>query len=209
MTEQFYSVTFLPTLEIDQDATSSTILAEANELLSPTIALLKAISGDNSFDIWKFFNWLVVSYYWITLADFGQIAPTMYKWNEEGLPIFSQPIRYNATNNIFVNNDLFTLYANYFADTIFPVLHQFDPNATLPKFLDLTPNNALQQQPMTFIRSYSCTRRQLKGWLSATISVIVADYTFIMGMYSFIVWVTARGYHRRHGNQESTSHDDY
>ena len=30
--------------------------------------------------------------------------------------------------------------------------------------------------------------RQMKGWVSATISVLVADYAFILGAYNLILW---------------------
>ena len=42
---------------------------------------------------------------------------------------------------------------------------------------------------MKFIKSYSCTQRQLKPPINFIISVVVADYALIMGGYSFALLI--------------------
>ena len=55
---------------------------------------------------------------------------------------------------------------------------------------------------MTFIKSYSCTQRQLKSAINFIISVIVADYAFIVGGYTLAILIAGRvqKYRRQDGN---------
>src|SRR5438552_5110584 len=80
--ERKIPISFLPTGEIDMTHTSNENLVFANNLLAPTIQILRAIT-DNSFDLWRFMNWMFVGFYWGLLADLRQIAPTAYKINDE------------------------------------------------------------------------------------------------------------------------------
>jgi hypothetical protein len=184
-TESDISITFLPTGEIS-GSTSTQDLAAATNLLAPTINAVRSITGDSQFNIDQFFqlmNWLIISYYWIILYDFGQIAPTYYNYTTSG-DVFSSPIFYPSTNNIFVNDSLFNIYSSYLTNTIIPVL-----GLNLPTdFLPVDSSNAIQPSSVTFARSYSCSQRQIKGALSAAVSVIVADYAFIQGAYSLLVF---------------------
>ena len=191
ITEEFIPITFLPTGDY-KTLTPPQTLTQANTVLAQTIALIRSVTGDPNFDFWQLMNWAVISYYWIFLADFGQIQPIYYNYTSSGLPNLTSPVLYSSKNNIFVNNTLFTIYADYFANTIFPFLHQFDTSLVLPDFLALDENNSLKPLPMTFLRSYSCTERQLKGWLSATISVLTTDYAFIVGAYKLVVWIAGK-----------------
>src|SRR5690242_4200414 len=68
-TENLIPITFLPTGEIDK-STSNQSLNTANALLAPSINAMRLEIGDPEFDIWKFMNWIVVSYYWLFLYDF-------------------------------------------------------------------------------------------------------------------------------------------
>jgi len=187
--ETVLSITFLPTGEIS-GSTSTQDLAAANNLLAPTIDAVRSITGDSLFNIDQFFqllNWVIISYYWILLSDFGQTAPTYYNYTTSGID-FSSPIFYPSTNNIFVNDSLFNIYSSYLTNTIIPVLKQiYDVNPPTD-FLPVDSSNALQPSSTTFLRSYSCLQRQIKGALSATVSVIVADYAFIQGAYSFLLF---------------------
>ena len=185
----FIPITFLPTGEIS-GSTSTQHLAAATNLLAPTINAVRSITGDSSFNIDQFFqllNWVIVSSYWILLSDFGQTAPTYYNYTTSGVVDFSSPIFYPSTNNIFVNDSLFNIYSSYLTNTIIPVLRLYDIN--LPTdFLPVDSSNALQPSSTTFLRSYSCLQREIKGALSATVSVIVADYAFIQGAYSVLLF---------------------
>ena len=191
ITEEFIPITFLPTGDY-KTLTPPQTLTQANTILAQTISLVRSATGDPDFDFWQLINWAMTSFYWIVLADFGQIQPMYYNYTSSNLPNFTSPVPYPSKNNIFVNNTLFTIYADYFASTIFPFLHQFDTSLVLPDFLALDENNSLKPLPMTFLRSYSCTERQLKGWLSATISVLTTDYAFIVGGYKLVVWIAGK-----------------
>ena len=204
ITEEFIPITFLPSGDY-QTLTPSQNLEQANKILAQTITLVRAATGDPNFDFWQLMNWAMVSYYWIFLADFGQIQPMYYDYTSSGLPNFSSPVPYPSTNNIFVNNTLFTIYAEYLANTVFPFLHKIDTGLVLPNFLALDENNSLKPLPMTFLRSYSCTERQLKGWLSATISVLTTDYAFIVGGYKLVVWIAGKWCRSKHKEGKSQS----
>jgi len=188
MFETQIPITYLPTGEIDATLTSSQNLASANTLLAPTIALIREAVGDPTFDVWPLFNWILVSYYWVFLYDFGLIAPTYYNYTSAALPNFTDPIYYSPRNNIFVNDTLFNIYSSYLFDTIVPFLRSSDPNLVVPEFLPVSQENSLQPISQSILRSYSCVERQMKGWVSATISVLVADYAFIVGAYNLILW---------------------
>jgi hypothetical protein len=183
-------IVFLPTGEIDFTRTKSSDYLLANNILQPTIALLQASGGAN-FDIWKFLNWLFISFYWTTLADLGQVAPTTYSltnfvpgWSPVGIADTSQPqTSFPATNNIFVNETLFNIYQSYFRDTLLPL----DPGFLVPSFNSPNGGNQLQPVETEFVRSYSCLERQWKGVLAAIISVIVADYALFFALYHFYI----------------------
>lgn len=184
-------IVFLPTGEIDSVRTLPNDLNIANTILKPTLAILQAaISSD--FDIWKLLNWLMVSFYWTILADLGQTAPTIYNLTNfiEGSPVgvanVSQaPRSFPSTNNIFVNETLFTIYSSYLRDVLLPLA----PSVVVPTFSPLDNNNQLQPVETEFIRSYSCLQRQWRGVLSAIVSVIVADYALFFGPYHFYLWL--------------------
>jgi hypothetical protein len=190
-----YSIIFLTSGAIDP----SSDLDSANALLAPTIALLRFRTGDSTFDIWKLFHWLYVSYYWMLLYNFGEIAPTTYGsapqlrgsyFTAFGSPNFSDPIQYPATNNIFINDTLFGNYSDYLRNTLLPISARFSGYPSIPPFLPINESNRLEPISISFLTTYSCTETQLKGWVSVIISVLVADYALITGAYTFIVWIS-------------------
>jgi hypothetical protein len=183
-------VTFLPTGEIDLMQTSFDDLNLANTILAPTLQFMRTTTKDETFDIWRFLNWIVVSYYWVFLADFGHVAPTSYPLTPEGRNDLFQPgFLYPSTNNLFINETLFEIYSTYLRTVILPFLQLSAPNLTLPAFLPTTDTNSLQPIDTAIIRSYTCLERHLKGWGSALISVLVADYALIGGPYAIILFV--------------------
>jgi hypothetical protein len=142
-----------------------------------------------------------VSYYWVFLYNFGEIAPTTYGYAPLppgsdflafGCPNFSQPIQYTPTNNIFYNETLFSFYLDYLQNTLFPlnqVLGSFVAVNSLPPFLPIQDGNRIQPASVSIATTYSCTITQLKGWVSLLISVVVADWAFIAGVYAFFIWI--------------------
>jgi hypothetical protein len=199
-------------MEIDSTRTSTQNLVDVINLLSPSIALIQTATGSKTFDIFdalKLFNWIVVSYYWLFLYDFGQLAPLQYNLTVGIIPNFTQPYVFPSTNNIFVNETLFDIYSSYLRHTLFPYLNAFEsmigaPNLVLPDFMPLSPNNTLQKINMTLLRSYSCLERQLFGWGTVFVSIFVADYAFITGAYMTIMFIA--GWWKTRGRPEGESH---
>jgi len=55
--------------------------------------------------------------------------------------------------------------------------------------LPLDETNRLLPFAPTLKQTYTCTQRQLKGWLTVTIFVIVADYTLALGAYNLFILI--------------------
>jgi hypothetical protein len=162
-TESTMSITFRVTGEIDFEMTSSNDFDTANTILSPTIDLLQSASAAASIqlDFWELINWLYVSFYWTLLADLGQTSPTTHNpFSGTAEHYFSQAIKHSSTNNIFVNNSLFSQYSLYMTNTVMPLLGM---PSVLTEFAPLTEQNQLEPVPTTFARSYSCTMRTLRS----------------------------------------------
>jgi len=47
---------------------------------------------------------------------------------------------------------------------------------------------ALQPVDTTFLQSYFCQQRNLKSGITLLIAVVAADYAFIVGAYSLVIW---------------------
>lgn len=197
-TENLIPITFLPTGEIDK-STSNQSLDTANAVLAPSIIAMRSLFGDPEFDVWKLMNWVVVSYFWLFLYDFGQTSPTYYN-STDGVPNLSAPVFYSSANNIFVNSTLFSIYSSYLSDLV-----SILPGTPPLQFLPLDSNNSLQPTATVFLTSYSCLLRQLQPWITATISVLVADYVFIAGGYHLLLTVASWWAKRRSTEGKSTS----
>lgn len=142
-----------------------------------------------------------MSYYWVFLYNFGEIAPTTYGYAPLppgsdfaafGSPNFSRPIHYTPTNNIFYNETLFSFYLDYLQNTLLPlnpVLGSYVTATSLPSFLPIQDGNRIQPISVSIATTYYCTVTQLKGWVSLLISVVVADWALITGAYTFFVWI--------------------
>ena len=117
--DRFLTITFLPNGEIDLTRTVTSNFEYANSLLASTIEF-----GDSQQQIppSKMLGWSIVSYYWLLLADFGQISRSTYNHSIEGVPIFPQRV-YPPTNNIFMNETLFEAHDTYLRNTIIPALN--------------------------------------------------------------------------------------
>ena len=189
-------ISFLPTGEIDRVHTLNNNLNNVTETLAPTAKLLAGIIGTDNDALLKLFNWLFVSYYWVFLADFGQAAPSVYAQYDTN---YASIAKYPSTNNIFANQTLFQNYYSYMETVILSILHL---NQSLPEFQPVVDVNQLQPMEVYFLRNYSCVKRELKGWVSCTISVIVADYTLIVGMYEIVAFILGWIYSRKDMSKE-------
>lgn len=192
---QYLHIAFLPNGSIDTTHTNPDDLEQASTLLEPEFSNLSNQTKVN-FDYWQLINWLYVSYYWLYLADLGTVAPTIYYRSPNGNIVFSSPTTYPPTNNIFLNSTLFHIYSSIAQNTILPML-----NLTLGELVFPTTRDDVQDLPeTTFVQNYLCTERRLKSPLSFLISVIAADYAFIMGGYSLIIFVAELVQKHRHIN---------
>jgi hypothetical protein len=187
------SISFLPNGEIDMSHTTLADMNNANSLLEPTIRSLQNVTGNSMFDIWKLANWIFVSDYWLTLYDLGQITPGDYDTYTVGdgnfaPPVFSRPVMFPSTNNIFVNDSLFQIYQSTLQHTILPLIRVALPETSLSEFLPLNEVNRLEGYEAAFYRSYPCMQRRLKGWFSVIISVSVANYALIGVIYKLFIF---------------------
>jgi hypothetical protein len=184
---QVDTIYFLPTLGVDTAKTGAT-LNTVNTLLNSTIQLLNnkfANPAGIQVDMWKLINWMYVVQYWSLLYDVGQMQPTIYPRNG-GFPTdYNNPQNFPDTNNIFINNTLFRIYAQYFQNTIVPLLQPSDAPAW--SFQDLSSTNSIPPVEVAFYLQYSCTQKQIKTALSLVISIIIADYTFLNPTLGLII----------------------
>lgn len=208
-TEYTIPISFLPTGDIDYTHTSLSDLNKANQILAPTIQLVQTLLP--TLDIWKFINWIFVSWYWIILYDFGQISPTIHKYldngNHYGWPIevvnISAPATfYPLTNNIFINETLYRIYSSFLRDLI-------SASITLPEFIPLNDSNRLQPIETGFLKTYICRERRWKGVLNGIISVLVADYALLFGSYSLLTWIGSLCKKRQNKNCITTCFEIY
>lgn len=203
--ENTIRIIFSPSGDIDYSRTDLSELLLANTILGPTITLFQELFGPQiDFDIWKLLNWVCVSLYWMILSDFGQVTPTIYpsslflEGNLVPFPNFALPATFYApTNNIFINDTLFEIYSLYFRKLLEPVGY----STSIPAFSALNDTNCAHPTETGILRSYSCLKRDWKGALSGTISVLAADYALFFGAYSVLIliagWVQKR---RIYGN---------
>jgi len=167
---------------------------------------LRSVSNEPTFDIWKLINWLVVSYYWLFLTDFGQVSAVgyipdyNYLWGFD----FSRPVNFTSEYNIFINQTLFDIYSSYFRNTLYPVLSAIETSLRpLPDFSTLDGNNQLKPVDTAFLRSYSCAERRLKPALEAAVSILVADYALIIGGYTLVMFLA--GIMQKHKFKDGSS----
>ena len=196
-------IAFLPTGEVDTTHTVPADLTRANDLLAPAAQLLQSLFDDNSFDIWKFFNWLFIGFYWTLLADLGQIAPTGYDTSTFISLNYPQPVPFPSTNNIFVNGTLYAIYSAYLNNTLGPVLQENFGTLSLPPVPPFDDNTRLTPVNTTILQSYSCSQRRLRDGMSLVILVVVADYALITGAYKFIVLVAGWFQKRKDGSKST------
>src|SRR5438105_2636238 len=197
-------IRFLPTGDIDTSLTAQSDLVMGARLLSPVTSQFRSIATAQGVDLdfWKCMNWLIVSWYWIFLADLGQDSPLTYYWPVLQMPWlsapdFSKPFQHSATNNIFINETLFSIYSDFMRKQILPFLKI---NATTAEFAPL--HDSFIFPPTSLMRSYNCIERRLKPPFTAIFSIVVADYAFIMGGFSLFLFISS-WYQKRTGRGKS------
>lgn len=132
--------------------------------------------------------------YWLYLADLGQITSIVWDdadpWN---LTIPTHPSLYGDTNNIFVNKTLYRNYLDYYESST-PLGQAFtaqEAAGLISSFIPLQPIDTM------FLQTYSCQQRQLKSGTSLILALVVADYPFIVGGFSLVIWVAATFWQKR------------
>jgi len=139
--------------------------------------------------VWELIGRTFYLLYWLYLADLGQTSE---------IDVFSSKLL-PSSNNLFVNEALYQNYLEYYRKPggILDILGYspllWDFNQT---FIPLQPIDT------TFIQSYSCVQRQLKSGLSFLISIIAADYAFIIGGYTLVLWIASKIQRRRYSRKQ-------
>jgi hypothetical protein len=180
-------ITFLPTGQVDNSTTPASNLSVANQILAPTIQDITRLADTANianFDFWELMNWLFVSHYWALLLDFGQVSPSTFQYDAAGDVVNYGPVRYPSTNNIFVNDTLFNVYAEYLQTTILPLFKYH-----LPEFSQLNNTNQINATDVELKLLYSCTDLQLKSSEGLVISIIVADWALITSLYAIALFI--------------------
>jgi hypothetical protein len=135
-------------------------------------------------------NWIFISLYWTTLYDVGQISPTYYGPSPDNATtqFFFDPQSLSAEFNIFDNEELFSSYSSFMRSNILTLP---DLNYTLPAFQPINATNRLEQQPVTFLRSYSCTLRTGKQAIDMAVGLITAYWVFLHAGWTGAVLIVA------------------
>jgi hypothetical protein len=114
-------------------------------------------------NFWTAMNWLFNVWYWAAMYyDFGQLSA-------------------GDAPSMFANNTLLQSFTTIAATVLI--------SGDFPSVLPLNETNRLYPFQPTLQQTYTCTQRQLKGWLTVTIFVIVADYTLALGAYNLFILI--------------------
>ena len=122
---------------------------------------------------WTALNWIFSVLYWLTLYDCGQLS-------DPNLP---------DVGSIFANNTLLQSSASIVSEFVLPYFQLDQFPFTNMTALPLDDSNQLEPVATPLQQTYTCTQRQLKGWLTVTIFVIVADYTLALGAYNLFILI--------------------
>jgi hypothetical protein len=114
-------------------------------------------------------------WYWLSLADFG-INEDNY-FNLDG-----------TSSNPFVNATLFDRYNNFTNAVTLPYMYGNSSPYTMNTSVTIGSENQLANSTLPFLQTYTCSQRQLKGWLSLFVSVIAADVALILGAYHLFIF---------------------
>jgi hypothetical protein len=162
-------------------------ITNASRILAPAMK----VSGLDGLKFWELIGRTFSMFYWLYLADFGQVSAIANRFSDVSRSDGQGSIVYPATNNIFVNQSLYQNYFEYIQGGQFPF------NSKPLNHLNESPVPPLQSMPVTFLQSYSCQRLELKSAISLLISIITADYPFLVLGYTLSMWVASKLEKRR------------
>jgi hypothetical protein len=130
---------------------------------------------------------MFVVWYWVALYDFGQVSPG----NDKALAV--------QFPNILTNQTLFDIYLTFINDVALPFTngYQFPKISALP----LGGSNKFEYSPVSLLSLFTCSGRQLKGFLSFVISIIAADTALVLGAYSLFIFIASHIQRRRDRNK--------
>jgi hypothetical protein len=141
--------------------------------------------------------------YWLYLADFGQISPTVYPLFGYGDLLQPEPSNFAKveqlppTYNVFVNSSRYEMLSTWTTDFMQYVGGSPPTNTTNAPLFNETNGLPLQPNETTIVVSYPCQQRIIKSPLSFIVTIIAADYALVMGGYKIVVWIALRFEKRR------------
>ena len=154
--------------------------------LQPGINSLSSPGTNATFQQWiEFVGRTIYVLYWLYLADLGQTAE-----------MCNLTATHDIVNpaNIFVNE---TLYRNYLVYYSNPSTIRFVPFTAEQEARLNSSFRPFQPDDTTFLQTYSCQQRQSKSGLSLFLALIIADYPFIVGGFSLVIWLAATFWQKR------------
>jgi hypothetical protein len=158
---------------------------DVTELVPLLVPEMVKIEGIN-FEAWcEYIGRTFYVLYWLYLADLGQITSIVADSSNVTIP--THPSLYSDINNVFVNESLYRNYLDYYESST-PLSM---PVFTTQEAELISSFNPLQPIDTMFLQSYSCQQRQLKSGASLLLALIVADYPFVVGGFSLVIWVAA------------------
>lgn len=178
--------TILPEALFNETVFPDTIFNESQKIILPELlsdnffddqanpSVEVSISLHSTDECWEYIGRYFYMLFWLHVTDLGQIGPT---------PTDNTTYDFSEAENIFVNP---TLYQNYLEFVLepYPTSDRVKWNSKLDPFSAMQPNGRTG-----FFQSYTCQQRQLKSPVNLIIYVITADYAFLVGGFSLIVFV--------------------
>lgn len=111
-------------------------------------------------------SWMFVVWFSIALYDLGQTSlGANYK-------------------SIFVDGAMVNNYTSFFNDVLVPLLPFI-----YPINFSVNDSSPFQPMPASLLLNYSCTLRQLKDWLSFSISILASDSALIIAAYNLFIFI--------------------
>jgi hypothetical protein len=184
------TISFLPTGKIDHSAPLST----ANRITLET-------TFDPTFDnltityeeYWEPMGRMFYIFYWLCLIDLGQNTTVNQKAVSSNLYPNGPQV---MLPNLFVDETLYNNYTAYFPK-VAQIFNRLKINASTYFNHDETDFTPLNLSDIFILQNYSCEQRKLKSGLTLFVAVVAADYVFVGGGYSLVVFIASRFQKRR------------
>jgi hypothetical protein len=175
-----------PELKFDLTFNSTGQLQDSFTQPVPTLESEIANSSGISFEEWyEVIGRTFYVLYWLYLADLGQVTTliTDPSWN------LTHPSLHNDTYNVFADEALYQNYLEFYSSPPDSSVPYLSPTNRISGDTVNSSFSPLQPIDTMFLQSYSCQQRQLKSGVSLVLALIVADYPFIVGGFSLVIWV--------------------